>query len=181
MGLVTEYEGLWDPIAGATDGHGSIATPTPELQLQRTFKLKEAYAELKSDLLEELALIDSRIITPTTDARDCITPLRKTIKKRENKRVDYEQAQDKASKLQRKIGRTPKDDKALAKIEDDMARAADVRYPSLCSLRSQIAHEFTSAGIQCCRRPFEGDTPSVGNSNVQYNSTALDRHGAFPE
>ncbi|EMR72303.1 putative sh3 domain signaling protein [Eutypa lata UCREL1] len=125
LGLVTEYEGLWDPIVGATDGHGTQAVPTPELQLHRTFKLKEAYTELKTDLLEEMALIDSRILTPTTDARACITPMRKTIKKRENKRLDYEQAQDRASKLQRKIGRSPKDDKALAKAEDDMARAQE--------------------------------------------------------
>ncbi|KAK7754621.1 hypothetical protein SLS62_003404 [Diatrype stigma] len=125
LGLVTEYEGLWDPIAGATDGHGTQAAPTPELQLQRTFKLKETYAELKTDLLEEMALIDSRIITPTTDARASIEPLRKTIKKRENKRLDYEQAQDRASKLQRKIGRSPKDDKALAKAEEEMAGAQE--------------------------------------------------------
>ena len=102
--------------------------------MQRTFKLKETYEELRTDLLEEMALIDSRILTPTTDARACITPMRKTIKKRENKRLDYEQAQDKASKLQRKIGRTPKDDKALAKIEDDMARAEVVRHSPPCRL-----------------------------------------------
>ncbi|RYP32158.1 hypothetical protein DL767_005394 [Monosporascus sp. MG133] len=125
LGLVTEYEGLWDPVVGASDGHGKPAAPTPELQLQRTFKLREAYAELRTDLLEEVSLIDSRIINPTTDVRACITPMRKIIKKRENKRLDYEQAQDKANKLQRKIGRSPKDDKALAKAEDDMGRAQE--------------------------------------------------------
>ncbi|RYP70468.1 hypothetical protein DL769_004957 [Monosporascus sp. CRB-8-3] len=129
LGLVTEYEGLWDPIVGASDGHGKPAAPTPELQLQRTFKLREAYAELRTDLLEEIALIDSRIINPSTDVRACITPMRKVIKKRENKRLDYEQAQDKANKLQRKIGRSPKDEKALAKAEDDMGRAQEVQYP----------------------------------------------------
>lgn len=123
--IVTEYEGLYDPIVGATDGLGRESAPTPQLLLERTFKLRESYAELKTELLEEIAVIEERVLKPATQARDCILPIRKTIKKRENKRVDYEKLQDKALKLQRKPGRTPKEETALAKAEDEMARAAD--------------------------------------------------------
>ncbi|KAM7213169.1 protein hob1 [Rhypophila decipiens] len=123
--IVTEYEGLYDPIVGATDGHGREAAQTPHMQLERTFKLREVYSELKTELTEEIAMIDSRIIKPATEARDCIAPIRKTIKKRENKRLDYEKIQEKVLKLQRKPGRSPKEDASLAKAEDEMARAAD--------------------------------------------------------
>ncbi len=95
--------------------------------MDRTFKLREAYGELKTELLDEIAVIEDRILKPATYARDFIAPVRKTIKKRENKRVDYEKLQDKATKLQRKPGRSPKEDAALAKIEDEVSRAADVR------------------------------------------------------
>ena len=125
--IVTEFEGLYDPIVGASDGHGRDATPTPQLQLERTFGLKTAYDELKTELIGEVAMIDEHVLKPATDARDCIGPIRKTIKKRENKRLDYEKAQDKAIKLQRKPGRTPKEDAALAKADIEVARAADVR------------------------------------------------------
>ncbi|KAK3367165.1 hypothetical protein B0T24DRAFT_384452 [Lasiosphaeria ovina] len=123
--IVTEYDNLYDPIVGASDGHGRVLSQTPQLQLERTFKLKEAYAELRTELNGEVAMIEERIVKPATEARDCIAPIRKTIKKRENKRVDYEKLQDKATKLQRKGSRTPKEDAALAKAEDDSARAAD--------------------------------------------------------
>ncbi|KAI1080481.1 hypothetical protein F5B20DRAFT_98973 [Whalleya microplaca] len=125
LGVITEYDGLWDPIVGATDGHGKPSVPTPDLQLERTLRLKETYTELKAELMEEVGLIESNILRPATDARDCIAPLRKTIKKRENKRLDYEKCQDKVNKLQRKPGRTPKEETTLTKAEAEEARAAE--------------------------------------------------------
>ncbi|KAI1417169.1 hypothetical protein F5Y13DRAFT_81253 [Hypoxylon sp. FL1857] len=138
LGIVTEFDGLWDPIVGASDGHGKPAVPTPDLQLERTLTLKEAYAELKAELLEEVNLIESTIIRPATDARDCIAPLRKTIKKRENKRLDYEKSQDKANKLQRKSGRTPKEEASLAKAEAEVARTAEEFQISDSHLRETL-------------------------------------------
>lgn len=96
--------------------------------MERTFKLKTAYSELRTELVEEMATIEQSILRPATDARDSIAPIRKTIKKRENKRLDFEKLQEKTVKLQRKPGRTPKEDAALAKAEAEMSRAADVRY-----------------------------------------------------
>ncbi|KAI0130580.1 hypothetical protein BJ170DRAFT_701225 [Xylariales sp. AK1849] len=125
LGIVTEYEGLYDPIEGSGRTNLRATAPTPELQLHRTFKLKEAYTELRTDLLEEIGLIDSRIVKPATEARDCIAPVRKTMKKRENRRLDYEKAQDKATKLQRKPGKSAKEDAALVKADEDVTRAAD--------------------------------------------------------
>ncbi|KAK4239485.1 hypothetical protein C8A03DRAFT_14129 [Achaetomium macrosporum] len=121
--VVSEYEGLYDPIVGASDRHQGTAAP--QLQLERTFRLKEAYSELKVELMEEINLIEGHIMQPASDARDAIAPIRKTIKKRENKRLDYEMAQEKVLKLQRKPCRTAKEDAALAKAETEMSRAAD--------------------------------------------------------
>ena len=124
--VVTTYESLYDPIVGAYDGHGAPLTPTPELQLKRTFKLKESYTDLKTELTDEIATIEERIIRPATDARDAIAPIRKTIKKRESKRQDYEKVQDKVTKLHRKPNKTAKDDAALAKLEDELANLSEV-------------------------------------------------------
>ncbi|KAI1101447.1 hypothetical protein F4804DRAFT_11620 [Jackrogersella minutella] len=138
LGIVNEFDGLWDPIVGASDGHGRPTVPTPDLQLERTLKLKEVYTELKAEILEEVAVIESTIIKPATDARDCIAPLRKTIKKRENKRLDYEKCQDKVNKLQRKSGRSPKEDVALVKAEGEVATAAEEFHVADSHLRDTL-------------------------------------------
>lgn len=121
LAVATEYYALYDPIVGASDGHGRDAIPTPELQLTRTFQMQQAYEDLKTELLEEVTQIEERMIKPAMDARDCIAPIRKTIKKRENKRQDLERCQDKVNKLQRKVGRTPKEETALGKAEDELS------------------------------------------------------------
>ncbi|KAK2067401.1 hypothetical protein P8C59_001148 [Phyllachora maydis] len=123
--IVTEYEGLYDPIVGASDGHGQSLEPTPDLQLHRSYNLKNAYSELKIGLMEEIGMIEDQIVKPATDARDSINPIRKTIKKRENKRLDYDKAQEKYTKLYRKPGRSVKEDAALAKAQEEMSRAND--------------------------------------------------------
>ncbi|KAI4594363.1 hypothetical protein KJ359_008387 [Pestalotiopsis sp. 9143b] len=125
LGVVTEYESLYDPIEGTGRTNARDAVVTPELQLHRTFGLKEAYAELKTELTEELGQIETNVIAPATSARDCLAPIKKTIKKRDNRRLDYEKAQDKALKLQRKPGKSSKDEAALAKAQEELARATD--------------------------------------------------------
>jgi hypothetical protein len=137
--VVTEYEALYDPIVGASDGQTARrAVQTPELQLQRTFNLKKAYTELHAELIEEIALIDDHVMKPAADARDSIAPIRKTIKKREDKRLDYEKTQEKTLKLQRKPGRTPKEDAAFAKADAEMSRAAEVRTEPLSPMAAKF-------------------------------------------
>ena len=55
--------------------------------MRRAVKLQQAYADLKTDLLEEVNLVDTRIIKPAMDAKDHIQPLKKVIKKRADKKA----------------------------------------------------------------------------------------------
>lgn len=132
--IVTEYEGLYDPIVSASDGVGRESAPTPKHLLEQTFALRECYDALKTELVEEIGVIEERILKPATEARTSIAPIRKTIKKRESKRADYEKLQDKSMKLHKKPGRTPKEDMALAKLEGEMSQAADV-CPGVAALK----------------------------------------------
>ncbi|KAJ2994391.1 hypothetical protein NUW58_g1573 [Xylaria curta] len=138
LGVVTEYDGLWDPIVGASEGLGKQAVPTPELQLEQTLRLKEVYTELNADLLEELQLIEARVVKPASCAREYIDPMRKTIKKRENKRLDFEKIQEKTTKLQRKPGRTSKEDASLAKLEAELARVSEDFHAADAHLRETL-------------------------------------------
>lgn len=57
----------------------------------RTLKLQQGYAELKTELLDEVNMVDDRIVKPATDAKDYIQPLKKVIKQREDRKVRNQQ------------------------------------------------------------------------------------------
>ena len=75
---------MYVPVVG-TSSHEPV--PTPESTMERAAKLQEAYAELKTDLLEEVNKVDVMLVKPAMEARDYIQPLKKVIKKREDKKV----------------------------------------------------------------------------------------------
>ncbi len=82
---------MYSPIIGANEeysGHEPVITP--QHIMERTTKLHTAYDELRTDLLEEVAGIDTRIIKPAQEAKDCIQPMKKVIKKRGDKKVRHE-------------------------------------------------------------------------------------------
>lgn len=86
--LIQSFEVMYSPIIGAGETYeGHEPLETPEHIMQRTRKLQEGYAELKTDLLEEVNLVDTRLLKPAMDARDYIQPLRKVIKKRGDRKV----------------------------------------------------------------------------------------------
>ena len=149
-GTIVEYEKLYDPVVGASDGCGQHLQPTPKLQVNRTFRLREAYDELKKELSQEITQIDTRVIQPATDVRELTTGVKKTIKKRENKRADFEKSSDKVLKLQRKMGRTTKEDAALAKAQAEMERLQEVRLP--CRARFLMLGIVADPGYGLCRQ-----------------------------
>lgn len=127
LGVMTDFEELYNPIIGTTsDGHGHQPAITPQAQMDRTCRLKQAYADLKAELLEEVTMMDTRIIRPATDAKEYIQPLKKTIKKRENKRLDYERHFDRVTSAAKKPKRSEREDASLVKAEVDLSKATDV-------------------------------------------------------
>ncbi len=85
---MNEFEILYAPIIGAgEDYHGHQAVETPEHTMTRTVRLRGEYEELKRDLLEEINKVDARMIKPAQEAKDYLQPLKKVIKKREDRKV----------------------------------------------------------------------------------------------
>lgn len=126
LDIAVVYVSLYDPIVGASDGHGRPARVTDDVQLERTFELKKTYTELRDDLADGISSIEAEVIRPALSARESIAPVRKTIKRRENLRLDVERCQDKVHKLHRKMPRTPKEDAQLSKAEDELANLNEV-------------------------------------------------------
>ncbi|EEQ34183.1 hypothetical protein McanMca71_004975 [Microsporum canis] len=124
--LILEFEQLYNPIIGASEP-SSDHTPAvvPEHTLHRVVRLREEYSSLKEDLVAEVSAVDDRIIRPAMDARDYLQPLKKVIKKREDKKLDFERYQGRVDSARKKTKRSDRDNAALAKAEADLAKATD--------------------------------------------------------
>ena len=80
---------MYNPIIGAGEGYsGHEPQVTPQSTLERVAKLQEQYVELKTDLLEEVNTVDEKLIRPATEGRDYIQPMKKVIKKRQDRKVN---------------------------------------------------------------------------------------------
>jgi len=82
---------MYSPIIGGNDeysGHEPVVTD--QNTMERTSKLQTAYDDLRTDLLDEVQMVDTKIIKPAMEAKDCIHPLKKVIKKRGDKKVSPE-------------------------------------------------------------------------------------------
>ena len=83
---------MYAPIVGAADSyHGHRPVDTPEGTMTRTVRLREEYEELKKDLMEEVNMVDGKMIKPAMDAKDSLSLMKKTIKKREDRKVQLVQ------------------------------------------------------------------------------------------
>ena len=125
--MVESFAELYNPVIGSSgEGSDKDHVLASDLQLSRTANLTAAYTDMRTDLLQEVAMVDSRIIKPANAALTSIKPIKKTIKNRENKRLDYESF---VSKLEnkRRTQKTEKDEQVVLKLETDVHRAADVR------------------------------------------------------
>jgi hypothetical protein len=86
--LIHEFEGLYAPIVGNSDPSNTrLSVATPEATLARTNRLYEEYESLRKDLLDEVGAVDDRMIQPAQQAKELLGPMKKTIKKREDRKV----------------------------------------------------------------------------------------------
>ena len=126
--IVNGFQELYDPIVGTTDDNDGLRpmAKTPRHVMDRTNNLYDAYSSLQDELSVEITSIESQLLRPAIEAKDMISPFRVVIKKRDNKRVDYDCAHDKVMKLRRKPNKSPKEEAQLSKAEDDLANLTDV-------------------------------------------------------
>lgn len=86
--MVTEFNGIYSPIVGSSEPISDRKPATePEGALARTATLRDEYEELKTELMHELNSMEDRMIRPTIQAKDSLTPMKRTIKKRDDRKV----------------------------------------------------------------------------------------------
>ncbi|KAL3495929.1 hypothetical protein BJX62DRAFT_145064 [Aspergillus germanicus] len=121
--MLIEFDALYSPIIGAAEPSSHTPVLTPDATLARTAKLKAEYEDLRKELIEELAAIDLRMIDPASQARECLLPFKKIIKKRDDRKLDYERCQGRVDSYTKKAKRSDRENASLAKAEEDLSRA----------------------------------------------------------
>ncbi|KAG9198738.1 hypothetical protein G6514_009688 [Epicoccum nigrum] len=130
---------IFKPLGAEKGGLSShVAVETPQPTLERVAALQEAFSELKTDMMEEVKDIDRKLIIPAKLAKDALKPMHKTMKKREDAKVDYERYKSRCDALQKKKTRSDRENVALAKHEADLERSQAAYWSADESLRNSL-------------------------------------------
>jgi amphiphysin len=136
--MLSDFENIYGPIVGSD---GNKYAQTPQEKLEQVHALKNGYSDLKTEMLEEVALIEKQIVAPAKDARTSVKAYMKVIKKREDKKLDYERYNSRVESLQKNTKRTDRQNTSLSKHQSDLDAASAVCW--LCgSLMGAMADNY---------------------------------------
>ncbi|KAF2126274.1 hypothetical protein P153DRAFT_89275 [Dothidotthia symphoricarpi CBS 119687] len=139
LATVEHLHTIFKPLGDEKGGHSShVAADTPQATLERVSALQEAFAELKTDMLEEVKDIERKLIVPAKLAKDSLRPIKKSMKKRDDAKIDYERYKSRCEALQKKTTRSERENVALHKHEADLERSAEAYHQADESLRVSL-------------------------------------------
>ncbi|EKM60361.1 uncharacterized protein PHACADRAFT_246220 [Phanerochaete carnosa HHB-10118-sp] len=122
-GFSNHFATLFRPLNGEYD----ILRKFPEAE--HTVKNVDQYEslmdELKSAVVPELELIQSRVMGPVKELQGVMKLVRKSITKREHKLTDYDRYNNSLTKLRDKKEKSLNDEKNLFKLEQDFEIASN--------------------------------------------------------
>jgi len=99
---------------------------TPRKTLQRVTMLGANYTDLRTDMLDEVRRMETGIIEPAEQARKMIQPMKKVIKKREDRKLDFERYKGRVENSEKKTKRSDRENTAYVKHQGDYDRATMV-------------------------------------------------------
>jgi len=103
--------------------HPRHPTETPQKYMHKCLGLQKLYSDAKADLAQELTMIDRRLVRPAEEAKQCTKGMQKTLKHRENTKLDYERYLSRAEHVRKKETRSVKEEAALTVHESNLAQA----------------------------------------------------------
>ena len=91
--------------------------------MQKCLGLQKEYSDEKTDLAQEVAMIGTKLLGPAESAKQHTKLLHKTLKHRDNMKLDYERYLSRAEHARKKQNRSAKEETALAQHEANLAQA----------------------------------------------------------
>lgn len=141
--MLSDYLNIYSHIVTAEGGEDNSHALTPRPTLERVNVLKSHYMELKTDMLAEVAMVDKRIIEPAKDAKASVKQYKKVIKKREDRKLDYERYKSRTEAVEKKSNKSDRDTTALAKHKIDLESATAVSWLGSPTLKAEANFFFT--------------------------------------
>lgn len=111
---------IYKPISGRMSDPDSFKAEGNPEGIRACEEYEVIVKDLQETLQPELEMIDGRVIQPANELLDVIKAIRKTVTKREHKKLDYDRHRATLKKLQDKKDRSAKDEKAMWKAENDV-------------------------------------------------------------
>jgi hypothetical protein len=85
--MVADFDALYQFIPGADAADNARYRPSGQEQLAKVGAFKAMLADVRDIMIQELAAVDRSVSSPAKEARKHIDIFRKTIKKREDRKV----------------------------------------------------------------------------------------------
>jgi amphiphysin len=123
-GIMTMYQPISAIAGDLQPQHQPVVTPPATIG--RVRRLQQVYAELRDDLLREMGSIEYQVIKPAQDAREALQPMKKFIKKRLERKVDFERYQGRYEAVAKMKNRSEREEAAMIKHQSDVERSRDV-------------------------------------------------------
>ena len=86
--MADEFDGFYAPIVGSSE------TPSPHRPKEtdatlvgRSNRLRREFDELREEMIQELDVVEDKMARPAENAKSSLEPMKKTIKKRNDKKV----------------------------------------------------------------------------------------------
>jgi len=118
------FANLYKPIEPTNDPEGRHRpVETPGKFMQKCLGLQKEYDTERTDLAQEVAMISTKCLRPAEEAKQHTKLLHKTLKHRDNMKLDYERYLSRADHLRKKGQRTAKEEQALTVHEANLAQA----------------------------------------------------------
>ena len=162
--MLADFEILYAPIVTSDGSEAGKYSSIPRSALERVHSLKSSYMEMKNDMLEEVQVMTTRIVAPAKEARAAIQPYKKIIKKREDRKLDYERYKNRTENYEKKTKRSEREDKALSKSQVDLS-AATAGY--------QAADEYLKSTLPGLTNATYSILPHLLNSQIMIQNTLL--------
>ena len=162
--MLSDFEILYSTIVASDGSEAEKYNATPRSTMRRVQLLKNSYMELKNDMLEEVQVMSTRIVGPAKETRAAIQPYKKVIKKREDRKLDYERYKGRTESYEKKTKRSEREDRALAKYQVDLS-AATAEY--------QAADEHLKSTLPGLTTATYSILPHLLNSQIMIQNTLL--------
>ena len=117
---------IYKPMEATGEGAEEVRhqpAQTPAKYMQKCLGLQKEYSDEKADLAQEITMITDKLLRPAEEAKQHTKLLQKTLKHRENMKLDYERYLNRAEHARKKETRTVKDEQNLQSCEANLAQS----------------------------------------------------------